>query len=194
MITLGNGLFVMGRKKRSSRVAPEIAAFVTSSQDLMAGWLADFGFSREEKEVSHYTADVSFIHGTRYVRLSASCDPRDAPSYCNVVLGEGSLQWPEVDWNGVALWRLARDEGKSRAAEYLLDGEATVPELVGRMRADLERYGLEFLRGDVAKFRRVRAETNRAREPYTIHTPNADGTYTSEVDADSAALKTRFSS
>jgi hypothetical protein len=28
--------------------------------------------------------------------LSANGDPRHAPSYCNVVLGEGGLRWPEV--------------------------------------------------------------------------------------------------
>ena len=64
---------------------------------------------------------------------------------------------------------------------------------VERMRADLERYASGFLRGDVSAFHRVRAETNRTREPYRIHTPNGDGTYRTEVDPDSAELKARFS-
>ena len=104
----------MGRRKGSSRVEPEIATFVTSLQGVIAPWLAGFGFSRAEKDVSRYAASASFINGTRYVRLSASSEPRDLPSYCNVVLGEGSLHWPEVDWNGIALWRLARDQGSQK--------------------------------------------------------------------------------
>jgi hypothetical protein len=183
----------MGRRKGSAAVEPEIAAFVTSSLDVIAPWLAGFGFSRAEKKVSRYAATISFINGTRYVSLSASSEPRDAPSHCNVVLGEGQLQWPEVDWNGIALWRLARHQGESEASEYPLHGEVTVPDLVERMRTDLERHGLQFLRGDVSSFLRVRAETNRARVPYTIHSPNRDGTYTTEVDPTSADLKARFS-
>jgi|SRR6187399_18058 len=183
----------MGRRKGSSRVEPEIATFVTSLQGVIAPWLAGFGFSRAEKDVSRYAASASFINGTRYVRLSASSEPRDLPSYCNVVLGEGSLHWPEVDWNGIALWRLARDQGESEASEYALEGEIAVLDLVGRMRTDLERHGLGFLRGDVSTFRRVRAETNRTRAPYTIHKPNPDGTYAIEVDPASAELKARFS-
>ena len=77
--------------------------------------------------------------------------------------------------------------------EYPLEGEESVLELVGRMRMDLESYGLGFLRGDVSTFRRVRAEINRTRAPYTIHKPNGDGTYTTEVEPVSAELKARFS-
>jgi len=179
----------MGRRK----IEAAIAAFVSSVQRLIAPWLAGFGFSQKAEEVDRWTASVSFINGTRYVRLSANSDPRDPPSYCNVVLGEGDLGWPEVDWNGIALWRLATDQGDSGAAEYALEAESAVPELVERMRADIERYGLGFLRGDVSGFRRVRAETNRTRGPYLIHKPNGDGTYRTEVDPESAELKARFS-
>jgi hypothetical protein len=187
------GRFVMVRRKGSARIEAGIASFVAGTRDLIAPWLAGFGFSQGEREVGRWTATVSFANGKRYVRLSANCDPRDAPSYCNVVLGEGDLKWPEVDWNGVALWRLARDQGDSEASEYPLEAGAAVPDLVERMRADLERYALGFLRGDVSTFHRVRAKTNRTREPYRIHTPNGDGTYRTEVDPDSAELKARFS-
>ena len=187
------GRFVMVRRKGSARIEAGIATFVAGTRDLIAPWLAGFGFSQGEREVGRWTATVSFTNGTRYVRLSASCDPREAPSYCNVVLGEGDLKWPEVDWNGVALWRLARDQGDAEASEYLLEAGAAVPDLVERMRADLERYALGFLRGEVSTFHRVRANTNRTREPYRIHRPNGDGTYRTEVDPDSAELKARFS-
>jgi hypothetical protein len=151
----------MVRRKASASIEAGIASFVAGTRDLIAPWLAGFGFSQGEREVGRWTATVSFTNGTRYVRVSANCDPREAPSYCNVVLGEGDLTWPEVDWNGVALWRLARDQGDSEASEYPLET--------------------------------VRAKTNRTRAPYQVHTPNGDGTYSTEVDPDSAELKARFS-
>ena len=107
----------MVRRKGSARIEAGIASFVAGTRDLIAPWLAGFGFSQGEREVGRWTATVSFTNGTRYVRLSANCDPRDAPSYSNVVLGEGDLKGPEVDWNGVALWRLARDQGDSEASD-----------------------------------------------------------------------------
>lgn len=183
----------MGRRKRVSKIEAEVATFVTGSENLIAPWLADFGFFPGAREVSRYGASLAFINDVRYVRLYVNVEPRDPPRYCSVVLGEGSLEWPEVDWNGVALWRLARDQGESEFSEYPLETEAAVPDLVERMREDLERYGLRFLQGDVAAFRRVRAETNRARAPYRIYRPIDDGSYASEVDPKSAELKARFS-
>ena len=126
--TLGRqGRFVMVRRKGSARIDAGIATFVAETRDLIAPWLGGFGFSQEERDVGRWAATFSFTNGTRYVRLSASCDPRDAPSCCNVVLGEGALTWPEVDWNGVALWRFARDQGDSEASEYPFEAGAAVP-------------------------------------------------------------------
>jgi len=183
----------MKRRKGPARVEAEVTAVIASTQDLIAPWLSGLGFLRGEAELDRWTACIWFINGTRYVRLSATSDPRDAPSYCNVVLGDGHLEWPEVDWNGIALWRLARAQGDSEASEYPLNAAVDVPALVERMRADLERYALGFLRGDLSIFKRVRAEANRTREPYKIRIPNGDGTYRTEVDPDSAELKARFS-
>jgi len=93
----------MVRRKGSASIEAGIASFVAGTRDLIAPWLAGFGFSQREKEVGRWTATVSFTNSRRYVRVSANCDPRESPSYYNVVLGEGDLKWPEVDWNGVAL-------------------------------------------------------------------------------------------
>jgi hypothetical protein len=82
----------------------KVVAIIARTRDLIAPWLAGFGFSPGERAVGRWTATVSYTNGTRYVRLSANCDPREVPSCCNVVLGEGALKWPEIDWNGVALW------------------------------------------------------------------------------------------
>ena len=183
----------MAGQKRSAQVDAGIRGFVRNVQDLIVPWLAGFGFSQGETEVDRWAARVSFTNAERYVYLSASSDPRDPPSHCNVVIGEGTLEWPEVDWNGVALWRVARDQGDRSASWYPFEAGVAGADVVGRMRADLERHALAFLHGDVSSFRRVRAEMNRGREPYTIHKPNGDGTYRTEVDSESVALKARFS-
>ena len=82
---------------------------------------------------------------------------------------------------------------RAKASEYPFPARAAVPSVIARMRADLRRYALKFLKGDLAAFERARSKVNRAREPYKIHTPNGDGTYRAEVDPASAALKARFS-
>ena len=169
-----------------------MSTFARACHGTIGPWLEPFGFSSGETKVDQWTASCFFVNGKRYVRAMASDDPRDGPGYCNLILGEGELSWPEIDWNGVALWRVAKVRGASEATEYLLDA-ATLPTIVERMRVDLERYALDFLRGDLSIFMQVRAEVNRAREPYTIHVPTGDGTYRTEIDPTSAALKARFS-
>ena len=183
----------MARRQRSRKVDPRISTFVACVRQLITPWLATFGFSREKSELERWLAAVPFTNGARYVRFSASSDPRDGISSSEVVLGEGKRSWPEVDWNGVALRRLAKAQGASDVSEYPLEEEALMSELVERQRADLDRYAAGFLRGDLAVFQRVRAENNRAREPYAIHTCHRDGTFTTEIDAASAELKARFS-
>ena len=180
-------------RRRPLRAETDTSVFARRCRDVIAPWLEGFGFSQAEKKVDRWTATCCFVNGQRYVRATANCDPREPPGYCNIVLGEGELSWPEVDWNGVALWRLARALGDSTASEYPLDSAKEIPAIVERMRVDLERHALDFLRGDLSAFTQVRAETNRAREPYTIHEPTGDGTYRTRVDPTSAALKARFS-
>jgi hypothetical protein len=182
--------------QRSRKSQPEKAAmtvFARACREVLAPWLERFGFTQGERQIDRWSARCCFVNGRRYVRVTASADPRDAPAFCNVLLGEGDLSWPEVDWNGVPLWQLARAQGASDASEYPLDPSGQIPALVERMRLDLERYALDFLQGEVAVFTAVRARVNRARNPYTIHVPNGDGTYRTEIDPVSAALKSRFS-
>jgi hypothetical protein len=183
----------MTRSRKSLSGKTGMSVFVRSCHEVFASWLEGFGFSQGETKVDRWTASCCFVNGRRYVRAMANADPREPPGYCNIVLGEGELSWPEVDWNGVALWRLARAQRDPGASEYLLGSPSHIRAIVRRMRLDLERYALDFLHGDLSAFTQVRAQTNRAREPYTIHVPMGDGTYRTEVDPTSAALKSRFS-
>lgn len=180
--------------KKKPRTSPTVSSFVEAVERTITPALAALGFTQEQADVKVLSAEYCYGNGTRYVKVSANVDPRDSPSYLNAILGDGQRSWPEVDWNGVALWRLARAHHTSATiSEYLLAPDADIAALVEQMRKDLEVYAADFLRGDLSLFREVRAQVNQEREPYKIHKPVGDGTYRTEVDPTSADLKSRFS-
>jgi hypothetical protein len=181
--------------KKKPRVSSTVSAFVESIARTITPALAALGFTQEQAKVEDLSAEYCYGNGTRYVKVSANADPRDSPGYLNVVLGDGHRSWPEADWNGVALWRLARahPDAPAKTSEYLLAPDADIAALVEQMRKDVETYAADFLRGDLSFFQKVRAQVNQEREPYKIHKPVGDGTYTTEVDPKSADLKSRFS-
>jgi len=163
--------------------------------------LAAHGFAPQAAMIEPTVCTQQYVAGARYIEVTANVEPRDAPYYCNVTLGEGRTDWPERDWNSVALWRLIRDQastpGEAEANEYLLGDETEIAEALGRifdrMRADLLRYAGDFLAGDLRAFRHVRAVQVRERSPYTVHKPDGRGGYVATPHPESAALKERFS-
>lgn len=128
-----------------------------------------------------------YRNGERYIEIYASTHYRDAPAQARVHLGEGSLEWPEKDWNAIALWHLA-----DRKGVYYIQDVKELPQLLRKMADDLNEVAQDFLRGDTKRFRRVRAEVTKKRKPYTIHTPDEKGRYRTRIDEDSAELKRRF--
>src|SRR5262245_11603356 len=152
------------RKKR--RGNPTVSAFLELVDRRLAPALTAFGFQPEDTEFEELWATCFYGNGTKYVKLSVNVHPRDAPYYCNVVLGDGERTMPDGDWNSVALWRLAMAHPTSPAdlSEYLLDDFPDLPGLVERMRADLEVYARDFLSGNLQLFETVRAGVNQQRE------------------------------
>jgi hypothetical protein len=160
--------------------------------------LAIHGFAPGgEADVETTYGARTYIAAPRYVRLTANVEPRDAPFYCDVHLGEGATTWPEADWNKIALWqlidRVAPGGREGGAGRYPLAGPSDLVPQFERMLADLLRYGAGFLGGDPRDFRRVRAALARARAPYTMYRPDERGRYIAQVDPASAALRERFS-
>src|SRR5688500_19136950 len=48
----------------------------------------------------------------------------DALPICNVVIGTGSDDYPDADWNGIGLWKLAQHKVPgSKAGEFPLRGK-----------------------------------------------------------------------
>jgi hypothetical protein len=161
--------------------------------------LSRYGFTRVKRDVTRSLAKHVYRAGERYVEVTATEHPRDGPSHCQVLLGEGSHAWPETDWNRVALWQLAHaqspDESPTPAVpgEYEIVGADGLETALRRASADLERVGGVFLAGDLHLFREVRAAMMRGRTPYQILSPGPDGRYVTQEDPESADLKRRYS-
>src|SRR5829696_1721311 len=95
-------------KKRSTATSP-LANFATTCKVAFGPVLGDHGFASLESDISATTARQVFANGPRYVEVAANLEPRDAPHYCAITLGQGNRSWPERDWNAVPLWRMMAD-------------------------------------------------------------------------------------
>ncbi len=171
--------------------------FTTQCDAAFAPLLSRHGFTRVARKVDRSLAQHVYRADERYVKVTATDDPRDGSSHCRVLLGEGSDAWPETDWNTVALWQLGRaqfpEAAPASVREYEFAGVDGLGEALRRASADLERFGAAFLAGDLRGFREVRAAITRTRTPYQIHLPGSDGRYVTRDDPESAELKRRYS-
>src|SRR5881392_827771 len=125
---------------------PGIAAerFANQCREIIAPFLDEYGFRCVRDHVTPNSASLSFANDDRYVALSLSFDPRDAPHACRVILGEGSLEMPECDWNGIGLWRLV-DEPRTNPVE--IKGIDDVDSALAEVLMQLQQAAPDFLRG-----------------------------------------------
>lgn len=129
------------------------------------------------------------------MRVSATTHPRDAPAHCALVLGEGSHEFPDGDWNAIALWQLVTEgESSSAPAEdpYPLREIGRLPSVLQLMNADLQKTGADFLAGDLRGFGARRARLAASRSPYTIWSPSEGGRYLPSDDPASTTLRARY--
>lgn len=166
------------------------ARFARLADEAVGDLLAEHEFEPTSKEDLGGAYSRTYRSGERYICVTASTQWRDEGPHCQAHLGEGPDTWPEKDWNAVALWRLI---GEPR--HYPISGveKDDIAEALRSFRDDLERHASDFLRGEVERFRDVLVAQNEDREPYRIHRPGKDGTYTASVDPESAELKARYS-
>lgn len=154
--------------------------------------LTNHGFTLDTTETDREFCRLTFVNGERYVRVSASIHPLDTPHEFGVVLGEGSREFLEADWNSIALWRL-RNLIEGTGANYSLEKRDRVPELLDQARDDLLELGMDFLDGDLAAFRQARSEQNRQRRPYQIYSADENGQYAATDEPESAKMKAKYS-
>jgi hypothetical protein len=164
--------------------------------------LATHGFvlrerCREKEFPAHIYQKARASESPLHITIRANTHPRDAPNTVSVELGEGSTEWPERDWNGIALWHLVAHHDPERVKAGDLYGLRSVEDLrsvLEQAARDLLQYGQEFLSGELTLFRSIRAKISRDREPYQWHIPDSEtGKYRVRVDEESRRLKQRFS-
>ena len=179
----------------SSAEGQPVRGFATACDAAFKAPLAAHGFTpvRVKPAKTRFFAQRIYRAGDLYVRVSTTTHPRDAPAHCALALGEGSHEFPDGDWNAIALWQLAT-EGQSSSAPYPypLREIGQLPSVLQLMNADLQRTGTDFLVGDLRRFRAMRARVAASRSPYTIWSPAEGGRYLPSDDPDSTALRARY--
>lgn len=161
--------------------------------------LATHGFSKVCRTVGKSGIVLIFRRSDAYLQLGASFDCRDAPFTLLCALGEGPHDWPDNDWNKVALWRIARAE-KPQAVASLLAGLAYSADagaldfalLSKNCWAEIQRYGSAFLSGDMSLVRKILSQDNIAREPYKIVSRGPDGVLQTRPDQASELLRKKY--
>jgi hypothetical protein len=163
--------------------------FVMQSDGVFLELLSEHGFVVDgyDKEDDWHVCR-RYRSGDRYIEITADCHFRDGKPECALILGHGSHEWPETDWNKIALWR-SRGEGEN----YPFNTTSEIPDILHRMSIDLTKLAADFLANDLSEFTMARANQNRDRQPYIIHSPQPDGSYRSTIDPESEQLKRRFS-
>jgi hypothetical protein len=134
--------------------SPLERAFAAACAAIFDAPLLSHGFSRGTARLEPAFCTQDYCAGTRYIAVSVSADPRDPPFYAIVVLGDGSVDWPDRDWNSIALWRLARDRcagDEVSPGNYPLSDSAesqSIPSDLGplftRMRDHLVSFAADF--------------------------------------------------
>lgn len=154
----------------------------------------NYGFTLKTTKVEEYFCDITYIKKSNYVRFQATIHPLDYPSYYNIILGDGNLDWPESDWNGIALWHMKNySEKKEIGKPYSLLKFEGIEFSLKHAKSELEKYALNFLKGDLIDFFNVRSFINSQREPYKIYEANNDKRYSVKNDIESSNLKKKFS-
>ena len=163
--------------------------FVTQTDCVFMELLAAHGFAEDgyHKEDDWHVCR-RYRSGDRYIEITANCHFRDGQPECRLILGHGSHEWPETDWNKIALWGLSGGD-----QNYPFNSIDEIAGILDKMCIDLNQHAADFLANDLTKFKTARAIQNRDRKPYTIHSPQSDGSYGSAVDPESAELKRKFS-
>lgn len=158
--------------------------------------LADYGFKLKKKKTEKQFCERIYVNGDRYLRISGDVHPMDFPPHYNVVLGQGSYEWPDTDWNSVALWRIKKSiDPKTKAKEYSLEqlDNDKLDYSLNHAKNELLNFGQKFLTGDIELFDKVRIEQNKDRQPYKIHTPTDNGGLKTTIDEESKRLKEKYS-
>lgn len=183
------------KKTISDEPSEEQLLFAEHVRSIIVPVLESSGFKENRVEIEEYFTTIIYRRGNLYVKINSTTFPTDYPYYYNVELGEGdSEDFFEYDWNSVGIWAIARIvDPEIEMYSYDFPYNQNVEPSIERAKADLIKYGDGFLNGDLSDFYKARSEVNKKRKPYIIHTPDANGKYTSEYESKSEEQKRKYS-
>lgn len=174
--------------------------FCKSIEDEFDEFLVSFGFTRTKSSASENGFSVTYRSGQLYVNIGGTLHPHDYPYYSWLKFGEGSDEFPETDWNAIALWRIVQeispDDYTKEKDLYELKPDLSADEVGDKVRSILsscKKHGVSFLNGNLEVFHRIRFAQNKGREPYKIYTPKKEGGFSISLDKLSSQLKKKFS-
>ncbi len=180
--------------KKNKKTDKNIIKFADTASFVFDDFLNFHGFKSELKEIEEFFCTLIYRKQETYIKISASTHPRDYPNHYNIILGEGSSDWPDTDWNSVALWRIKKEISPDlKAKEYSLTDFEKIDDCLKNAKNELEKFGDSFLNGDLTIFRKVRQRINQQREPYKIHQKDNSGRFKTIIDKVSKKLKEKFS-
>lgn len=185
------GLFDIFKKDKSSK---DLKLFADKALLVFNPTMQENGFKLLSKKVEEYFCTIIYVKGDNYIKIFANIHWHDYPSYYNVILGNGKSDWPDNDWNSVALWHIKKHiDPTANAKEYSLLKFDGIEHSLANAKAELVTYGSDFLNGNLDIFTKVRSDTNKQREPYKINTQQSDGSYITIYDKKSEELKNKNS-
>lgn len=158
--------------------------------------LGEYGFKLKRKQTARLFCERIYVNGDRYIKIYGDVHPMDSPPHYNIIFGEGSFEWPDCDWNAVALWKIKKDiDRKQRSKEYSLEkiDKYGLQHSLSHARDELLKFGKRFLSGDLGQFDKVRREQNKDREPYKIYRRTDNGGRETIIDEESNRLKKKYS-
>lgn len=188
--------FFRKNKKRSAEdPSVEQLLFANTVLEIIGPTVERFGFSLHSTTVTYTSTTIIYRNEKKYIKVNSTTFPTDYPYYYTIVFGEGSSDdFFEYDWNSVALWAIGRliDPTAGIGSYDFPYGDQVRPN-VESANADLLRYGISFLEGDLSYFYQCRAAVNQQRAPIKIHIQGQDGTYTVSDEPKSVEQKKKYS-
>jgi hypothetical protein len=175
-----------------------ISTFVKQINIIFNSFLSRYGFTKTTEQIEKYNFTVIYRNKERYIEFGCALYPQDYNYYYLIKLGEGSNEFPEDDWNAVSLTRFFDEETLLEVKDiyglnYKRITERFIRERLLKNKELLEKHASDFLSGDLIKFKKIRAEISKEREPYKWLTPDKNGKYQAEYDRRSLALKEKYS-
>jgi hypothetical protein len=158
-----------------------------------------FGFKKVHNSADQFWFSVIYRNGKRYVSFRASLHPVDYPFLFAISFGEGSNEFPDSDWNAIALFLFVKSENPADFERckkiFSIEKDISQNQIVQKVesaRQLLEKYGEYFLRDNLDQFRQLRAQQNKIREPYRILSQK-DGKRSIQYEESSSELKEKYS-